>query len=236
MRGKRIVFAPGEKIPGTRWTVLHEAETKNGQRMYTCRCECGTIRDVNAKNLKHGKTLSCGCLLREKAAEVGHNGAKEKNKVDLTGKTFGKVEVLEKISGVGCETKWKCKCLECGKFFITLQHRLTSGNTKTCGCTKAKKASERSHESFGHVEGTSVSQISSNTIFKNNTSGVRGVSYKKENGKYHAYICFKRKLYNLGYYATLEDAKKARERAEEEVFGNFLKWYYEAYPQKKKGD
>lgn len=231
---KKIEFVPGEKVPGTRWTVIEETDKKNGERMYKCRCECGTIKNVYAKNLKYKKSLSCGCLVKEKLKETHYKAIKEKNKVDLTNKIFGKVKVLEKISGIGCETVWKCECLECGKIFEALQHNLLRGDTKSCGCVAHRKASERIRESFGVVDGTNVSIISSKKIFKSNTTGVRGVSYNKPLGKYVAYIGFKGKLYNLGSYAKLEDAKRARERAEEEMFGNFLEWYHEAYPEKKK--
>lgn len=231
---RTIVFSPGEKVPGTRWTVLSEAEKKNGERMYKCQCDCGTIKIVNAKNLKYGKSLSCGCLAKEKLEEVHRNNIKDKNKLDLTGNVFGQLKVLEKVSGIGCETRWKCECLACGKIFDTSQWALIGGNSRSCGCMISKRASERSRESFGHIDSTCVSLIASKKNYTSNTSGVRGVSYNKRLGKYSAYIIFKGKWYNLGYYVELEDAKKAREQAEEELFGNFLKWYYETHPDKKK--
>ena len=79
MGGKKIVFVPGERVPGTSWTVLQEAESKNGERMYKCRCDCGTIRTVNAKNLKYGKSLSCGC--RKPESNKGWFSIKEKNNI-----------------------------------------------------------------------------------------------------------------------------------------------------------
>ena len=45
---------------------------------------------------------------------------------------------------------------------------------------------------------------------------------------------FKKKCYYLGGYDRLEDAAKVRAEAEEKIFGNFLKWYQEKYPDKKK--
>lgn len=46
---------------------------------------------------------------------------------------------------------------------------------------------------------------------------IKGVSYTK-NGKYRAYINLKRKQKHLGVFDTLEEAKKAREEAEKEIF------------------
>jgi hypothetical protein len=47
-----------------RWLVLSKAPSK-GYRRWTCRCDCGTVRDVNSKELLNGKSRSCGCLAIE---------------------------------------------------------------------------------------------------------------------------------------------------------------------------
>ncbi len=55
----------------------------------------------------------------------------------------------------------------------------------------------------------------------NNTSGHTGVSYRKDRDRYRAYIMVDRKQIALGNYETLEEAVKARRRAEQEYFGEF---------------
>lgn len=42
-----------------------------------------------------------------------------------------------------------------------------------------------------------------------------------------AQIAFQGKNYNLGLYWSKKDAIKAREIAEEKIFGDFLRWYEE---------
>lgn len=224
--GKKIIFELGEKVPGTHWTVLQEAESRNGERMYKCRCVCGTVRNVSAKNLKYGKSLSCGCSIKQQKNK-GWFLTKEKNNLELAGKVFGEVKVLERVSGNGTMTIWKCECMACGKIFQVVQHSLTSGFTNSCGCVHYKKVSEKCKDYMGIIDGTNVSRISSKKISRANTTGVRGVSYNKKLGKYYAYIGFKGKLYNLGFYERLEEAKAVREEAEEAVYGSFLEDYYE---------
>lgn len=51
---------------------------------------------------------------------------------------------------------------------------------------------------------------------KNNQSGIKGVCHL--NNKWVAYINLAGKKYNLSLYKSLEDAKKAREKAETELF------------------
>ena len=54
--------------------------------------------------------------------------------IDITGKKFGMLTVLrrlkEKVKG---HTVWECLC-DCGNKTIVPAYRLTSGNTKSCGC------------------------------------------------------------------------------------------------------
>lgn len=51
-----------------RWVTVRRATKSNhGQVYWECRCVCGVVRDVLAKDLKSGRSRSCGCLQREAA-------------------------------------------------------------------------------------------------------------------------------------------------------------------------
>ena len=52
-----------------RWKVIGEAEPKNERTMWKCKCDCGTVRNVESYALRNGKTLSCGCYRDEKTAK-----------------------------------------------------------------------------------------------------------------------------------------------------------------------
>ena len=58
----------------------------------------------------------------------------------------------------------------------------------------------------------------------NNKSGYTGV-YREKDGKWRAYINFKKKRYWLGSYDDIADAVRARKRGEE-MHDSFLEWYY----------
>lgn len=48
-----------------RWTVLAMAgQDSQGQRMWTCECECGNKKDVAGYILRRGSSRSCGCITR----------------------------------------------------------------------------------------------------------------------------------------------------------------------------
>lgn len=70
--GKKLEIKSGDKFG--KWTVLEEAEphvtpcgSKN--RMFKCRCECGTVRNVSGSSLKTDHSKSCGCLFKEVVAD-----------------------------------------------------------------------------------------------------------------------------------------------------------------------
>lgn len=68
---------------------------------------------------------------------------------DLTGQRFGKLTVIECAGKLdGRRYSWKCQC-DCGNIIILQGIRLTSGNTKSCGCGKFdgfKKYNEQQSE------------------------------------------------------------------------------------------
>jgi hypothetical protein len=65
-----------------RWQVIRSAGSNaQGRRLYTCLCDCGTLRAVEAISLRGGRSQSCGCLRRELAAKNrihANNAAKQR--------------------------------------------------------------------------------------------------------------------------------------------------------------
>lgn len=59
-------------------------------------------------------------------------------RADITGKTFGKLTVLEWAG----RSRWACVC-ECGKTAQVLTANLKRGNTSSCGCVRNIKSSAR---------------------------------------------------------------------------------------------
>ncbi len=57
----------GEDLTGrmfTWLTVLARDTSGAGRARWVCRCKCGAIKSVPAKDMKAGKTKSCGCWIR----------------------------------------------------------------------------------------------------------------------------------------------------------------------------
>ena len=60
------------------------------------------------------------------------------------------------------------------------------------------------------------------SLNKNNTSSIKGVSWKKDKQKWRAHITLNSKFIHLGYFINIEDAKKARQDKAKEIFGDFV--------------
>lgn len=54
-----------------RLTVLEKTDQRRGGSVvWTCRCLCGTVKDISAHELRSGDSRSCGCYQRDRASET----------------------------------------------------------------------------------------------------------------------------------------------------------------------
>lgn len=132
---------------GNKYGLLSVTEfvgIKNNRALWKCKCDCGNETVVDSHSLRMNKTTSCGCLKIMKAKQ---------RCIDLTGRVFGRLTVIEKSDKYCYEGKsnlpriqWRCKC-ECGKEVLVTGKSLRSGNTRSCGCLNrdinAKRLSEQ---------------------------------------------------------------------------------------------
>lgn len=142
---------------------------------------------------------------------------------DLTDQRFGRLVAKECVgTDKWGNALWRCECdCEEGNEIVTSSPYLTEGETTSCGCV----ASENSRKKLAalNVEGTRPSAIASQTLNRRNTSGVKGVTWHKQKGKWKAFISFQGKYKHLGYFEFLDDAIAARKKAEKELYDPFLK-------------
>ena len=200
-REKRKKNLKGQKFG--QLLVLEETDKRiDGSIIWKCLCECGTVYEASSRNLLRGDVKSCGCMTKKKQ--------------DITGQKFGKLKAIKQVGrtkrGVAI---WLCKC-ECGKKKEVQIDNLRSGHTRRCGCLQ-----DRSQLKI--VDKTNLTLIQSKKLYKNNKSGIKGVSYNQRLKKWDARLTFRGKVHWLGYYDDLLQAAKARidmERIYEEYLKN----------------
>lgn len=222
--GCRTRVSPGcRDLTGQRFGRLVALDA-TGQRnsagsvIWRCRCDCGGEILTSTAQLTKGYTKSCGCLHRPPLK-------------DYVGRRFGRLTVTAYSGKIGGMHRWECRC-DCGKITIVGQTPLQSGKTKSCGCLQAEMA----QENMRFINGTSVTRLEAvqTRLTATNTSGHNGVYHNQRTQKWVAQIGFQGKNYYLGAYNSIDEAVKARKKAEERVYGEFLDWYYDNYPQRKK--
>lgn len=113
------------------------------------------------------------------------------NKLNLAGQRFGKLTAIKDIGkryrGLAI---WQCRC-DCGNEVVVNAHSLKDGKIRSCGCLNREVRSKTAKDRFGFVDGIILSSISSSRkINKNNSTGVRGVTFDRKRNKWVAQITF----------------------------------------------
>ena len=157
-------------------------------------------------------------------SEIRFNRGKGK---DISGMEFGFITAIEPTDKRDRkDVVWRCRC-RCGTELELPATRLILNNTLSCGCIQ-KEFVKRANKYFG---GTSLEKsLKEQVESTRSSSGYVGVTRKRD--KWQAYITYKRQHINLGVYAKLEDAVKARARGKEAVIADaaeLLKIYEEIH-------
>ena len=116
--------------------VIKRVENMEKQKknpIWVCQCDCGNITEVFGFCLKNGNTKSCGCLVSDSA---------KKRHVNLIGKRFGMLVVIEKLDiRKRRNIVWKCQC-DCGIVIEVITKDLNEYK-KSCGCYQKELKADR---------------------------------------------------------------------------------------------
>lgn len=209
------------------------SDKDSGTVGHNCKClACGKEFRKNGQWILKNRQYGCPECAGTARTRKREQEAWEK----YGGMRFGELEVKE-ILGIRPYSAGKrvmfvrCEC-SCRNTVDLPLVRLKQGKARTCGHGAAgnlKAGQELAVKAC--VEGTDLYAISGQRkTNKNSATGHNGVS-QFPNGKYRAYINFKRRQYHLGTYEKLEDAVDARKEAEEHIYGDFLRWYEKEHPE-----
>ena len=203
---------------------LREPQQKiRGQTTWKCICDCGNVVNTTTGQLTSGNRVSCGCrrsIYREK---------------NLVGRRFGQLTVLKHEKYENGTHFWRCRC-DCGNETVVRQSGLLYEHVRSCGCLSEKNKSDFSTRYS--YEGTKIISIQGKAgerkPLKTSKSGVRGV-YMNHRGVWIAQIGFRGRTIYLGSFRSLEEARKAREQAEKEMFDRALEEWEQQQQQKSPG-
>ena len=217
-------------------TVISKVEPKKNpcgtnRILYNCLCDCGNYTIVDGTCLRSGSTRSCGC----KKGELNSLDKKKYNEYDLSGEYgvgFDKdgkefyfdLEDYDKIKDFRWdidENGYVVSTDSKRNFRKVRMHRIILNLYPDNKHIKVDHIhSERKHDNRKiNLRLATNSQNGMNMrMMPQNTSGVTGVSYKKDKGLWVAYITCNNKRMWLGSSKSFDYAVALRKEAEEKYF------------------
>jgi len=227
----KLIDLTGQKFG--RLTVIKRVENdKWGAAYWLCKCNCELGKEfvVRGGHLRSGMVRSCGCL-RIEIATVQSKLNKKYNKYDLSNKygigyTFKGEEFYFDLKDFD-KIKYYCWYLNSLKYVVTnLNKKILFMHRLVTNCPDNMEVDHEFHEpwdnrkEFLRIVNRSQNEMN-NSLASNNTSGVTGVSWHNQSGKWIAQIGFNNTLINLGYFDDFDEAVEVRKNAEIEYFGEY---------------
>lgn len=220
--GKRLNLA-GKRFG---WlTVLSFSHMdKHGKSIWRCQCDCGNKIITNGNSLKRELTKSCGCLRKEKTSA----------RATTHGHTKGGAISSEYRS-------WESMKKRCTN--PNNKHYKNYGGRGIKVCERWLNSFEAFYADMGAkpFEGAQLDRIKTNGDYapkncrwvtrqqnvtntrqqNNNTSGYKGVSWRKHHNKYCAKITHNYKTIHLGYFGNAAEAANAYDLAALQYHGEY---------------
>ena len=234
-------MAPIKDMTGKKFAMLTVIESaglaKNGEMTWRCRCDCGNEIVTKGSLLRSGTTRSCGCYHKIATQKFRKFNTFTVNGnvviVDLPGTDKKMLCDLEDWETLG-EYSWRLS----NQGYATTNIPAKDGAPKKSWVRAHTLIIEKPSEGFmtDHINRNKLDNRKSNlrivsarenilnrNIFEKNKYGIRGVQLlKNRNKKWTAKITVNNEIIHLGYFYTLDEAKKARLDAEEKYLGGRL--------------
>lgn len=202
----KAVSLLGERF-GRRVVIARSANEPSGGATWLCRCDCGTETVVWASSLKRGKSTSCGCAQLDAVTKHGYCRIPE-FKVWESMVSRCRNPSIKNYANYGGRGIDICDRWLSFKNFIEDVGRRPS---PTMSIERLENSGDYSPENCKWA--TPTDQARNKRKYKNNKTGVTGVTLRK--GRWIAHIGIAGKLVRLGSFKSLDAAKEVRESAEQ---------------------
>lgn len=159
--------------------------------LWECNCDCGSVCFVGTDQLRNGNVRSCGCLQTQSRMR------------DATGERHGRLVALEPTGRIlDNSVVWRFKC-DCGSVIEVRLDSVRYSGKHSCGCLDRENKVKQAALMQTHIireDGTNISLLRSDAMYRSNSTGYRGVSWHLHMKKYVARIGFRGKMHHLGYF------------------------------------
>lgn len=217
-----------------RLVVLQRAENKihpSGQAAtsWLCICNCGNTTIATSSDLKKGNVKSCGCL-QDEINSLTHKKYNKYKLFDGYVEMFtSKNEVFYVDADDFDRVKDVCWFKDQHGYLVGYRdgeyiqlHRLVTNCPENMIVDHIGGSTTIHDNRKSNLRIVTHSQNSMNRVLAiNNTSGITGVSWDNQMGKWRVQIGINRERKHLGLYDNFDDAVKVRKEAEEKYFGKY---------------
>ncbi|MDD4624634.1 MAG: hypothetical protein PHX40_04625 [Bacilli bacterium] len=199
---------------------------QQNQVQWLCQCDCGNEKIITGYNLRSG-VKSCGCLQKEMVIKAN----KKYNTYNLSGDygigyTFKREEFYFDLEDYD-KIKDYCWYMDEGEYIVTNDNRkIIRMHRLVMNCPNDMEVDHEFHDPWDNRKEflrivTRSQNAMNNKISKNNTSGVTGVNWDNQRGKWKARISINGRATHIGLFDNIKDAIKARLEAEENYYGKY---------------
>jgi hypothetical protein len=216
----RVIDLKGQRFG--RLNVIDRAgNNKHRAALWMCKCDCGKKVNVASNRLRSRSTLSCGCLQRDKAAEIGQRSL-----------THG-------MSNTPEYSAWNQMIQRCTN--PSLRSYEDYGGRGISVCSEWRESFDQFYADMGprpsvihSIERKDVNgnyrpencvwalpdeQSRNRRVLASNISGQTGVAWCPKPNKWRSTIRVNYHIKHLGYFADLSEAIQARRNAEIKYWG-----------------
>ena len=186
--------------------------SKQKRRFGVYKCGlCGTEFKACTPSVKFGDTKSCGCYQKRRAIETHKTHGLRSTRLyntwtNMKDRTLNpKYIQYNDYGGRGitiCE-EWK------NDFMSFYNWAMSNGYEENKGLSIDRIDNDGNYKPSNCRWTTQTIQSRNQRIKKNNTSGYKGVSFKKDINKYSSRIHYNSRTFNLGSYKTAEEGATA---------------------------
>jgi hypothetical protein len=209
--------------------VIKQVErNKHNQICWLCECSCDnhTQKIYSTNDLRMGKINSCGCEKVSRIIKYNKKTKKKYNIYDLTGEYgtgwtsntnkefYFDLEDYDKIKNYCWFENHKGYIVTntSESKYLSIQRLVL--NFPNCEDIDHNNRNRKDNRKFNLEPMTHQNNMLNQDIRSNNTSGVTGVTWDEEKGKWHSYIMADGKLKHLGFFIEINEAIFIRLKAE----------------------
>lgn len=213
---RKTIDLTGRKFD--RWEVIRKSDVRIDNRVaWICKCDCGEEKVVISTNLTRGLTKSCGCIRIEKQIKHGHN---TKERVSSEYNSWHSMKQrcenpnddrFQDYGGRGIKVcdRWR--------FFDNFLADMGEKPSPSHSIDRIDVNGD--YEPSNCKWATPKEQQRNTRLQKNNSTGIRGVTFDKTRQKYVAQMYADGRKVLHKRFNTLTEAKEARKQAELKYWG-----------------